>query len=99
MPIQKYDIPDPLTGERLVRYWSLIAVPVHGPAGEVAFVVQRTEDITDFLLERGVSSDAPEDARLRRRVEEVEADLYARRRSCRWPSPRRRRAAGGDQPG
>ena len=78
MPIQKYDIPDPVTGGRLVRYWSLISVPVRGPDGAMALVVQRAEDITDFLAERGVSADAPEDERLRRRVAEVEADLYAR---------------------
>lgn len=79
MPIQKYDIPDPATGGMSVRFWSLISVPVPGPDGRTALVVQRAEDITGFLSarERGLVT-GEDDEQWRRRIAEVEADLFAR---------------------
>ena len=79
MPLQRFDIPDPVTGGMTVKYWSLISVPILGPDGRCAWVVQRAEDITDFVTERErLDQVRDSDARLRRRVEEVETDLYAR---------------------
>ncbi len=77
MPVQRYDIPDVGTGTLVTRFWSLISVPVLDEQGRTALVVQRAEDITDFVDARDRAS-AGEDAAWRRRVEEVEADLYAR---------------------
>lgn len=79
MPIQKYDIPDAATGGMALRYWSLISVPVQGPDGRPALLVQRAEDITDFFAEREEGRAAVEEGEgWRRRVAEVEADLFAR---------------------
>lgn len=79
MPIQKYDIPDPERGGVVERYWSLISIPVLDDDGRTVLVAQRAEDITDYVRGRGVDTAARDDA-WRRRVEEVEADLYARAR-------------------
>jgi PAS domain S-box-containing protein len=78
MPLQKYDIPDGVGGYS-ERYWSLISVPVPGPDGTTALVVQRAEDITDFVAERNRGHAERERGRIwQRRVQEVESDLYAR---------------------
>ena len=68
MPLQKYDIPDPVGGGMVERWWSLISVPVVGPDGEVELIAQRAEDVTDWVTERESS------AELGRRVQEVGAD-------------------------
>ncbi len=78
MPVQKYDIPD-ASGGYVERYWSLISVPVLDDAGRTVLVVQRTEDVTEYVRERERRRDATQhSAELRRRTEEAEADLYAR---------------------
>jgi serine phosphatase RsbU (regulator of sigma subunit) len=79
MPLQRFDIPDPATGGMTVKYWSLISVPILGADGTCAWLVQRAEDVTDFVNERErAHADQHSDSSLRRRVEEVEMDLYAR---------------------
>ena len=78
-PVQKYDVPDTATGGRLTRFWSLISAPVLGPAGHCVLVVQRAEDITDFVTERDRGRGAAADGEhWRRRAEEVQTDLFAR---------------------
>ena len=79
MPIQKYDIPDPVHGGFTERFWSLISIPVPGPDGATRYVLQRAEDITDVVREqdRGRAAVERGDA-FERRVAEVEADLLAR---------------------
>ncbi|MCU1432006.1 MAG: Sensor phosphatase [Actinotalea sp.] len=79
MPLQKYDIPDPVNGGLVERFWSLISLPVLDDRGRTVLVAQRAEDVTDFVHERDgryVDGRAPE--RLRRRTDEVEADLFTR---------------------
>ena len=79
MPIAKYDILDPVTGELGERYWSLISAPVLDADGRTVLVLQRTEDVSAYVRER--SGQRAEPARGqdgRREVEAVEADLYAR---------------------
>ncbi|MCU1677998.1 MAG: putative sensor protein [Frankiales bacterium] len=79
MPLQKYDVPN-ATGTGMVeRYWSLISVPIVDVDGEVVLLVQRAENITDFVLEQQRGEAERERGELwRRRVEEVEGDLFAR---------------------
>ncbi|MCZ2830835.1 SpoIIE family protein phosphatase [Modestobacter sp. VKM Ac-2986] len=75
MPLQEYDIPDGAGGFSK-RFWSLISTPVLDDAGRCAYVLQRAEDITDFVREQeraGIDSSL-----LQRRVLEVESDLFAR---------------------
>ena len=79
MPIQRYDLLDPATGRYTERFWSLISVPVLDEQGRTALVLQRTEDISDYLRERDRSrSQLEQSAVWRQRVTEAEADLYAR---------------------
>jgi PAS domain S-box-containing protein len=79
MPIQRYDIPDRVHGGLVERFWSLISVPVLDDDGRTRLIVQRAEDITDFVRERQrVEADRERGREWRRRIEEVEADLFAR---------------------
>ena len=80
MPIQKYDIPMP-DGTFQERYWSPRNVPVKDADGRVALLLHRSDDITDYVREQDSARDqAAQGASLRRRIAEVEADLYARTR-------------------
>ncbi|QXG76784.1 SpoIIE family protein phosphatase [Modestobacter sp. L9-4] len=75
MPLQEYDIPDGAGGFSK-RFWSLISTPVLDGAGRCAYVLQRAEDITDFVRDQqrvGVDLSV-----LQRRILEVESDLFAR---------------------
>jgi serine phosphatase RsbU (regulator of sigma subunit) len=76
MPVQEYDIPDGHGGFSK-RFWSLISTPVLDRDGRCSYITQRAEDITDWVLEQRRAG--VEDVRTwRRRVVEVESDLYAR---------------------
>ena len=77
MPIQEYAITDPATGEVAPRHWSLISAPVLDADGRVVLVLQRTEDVTDYVRERDELRSA-DGGGWRRRAEEVQADLYLR---------------------
>ncbi|CCH89654.1 putative PAS/PAC sensor protein [Modestobacter italicus] len=76
MPVQEYDIPDGAGGYSK-RFWSLISTPVLDDAGRCTYVVQRAEDITDYVVERRRAG-VVDPTELQRRVVEVESDLYAR---------------------
>lgn len=76
MPLQKYDIPDG-SGGYVERFWSLISIPVLDAGGAVSLIVQRAEDITDFVRERDLVRGDGERL-LERRIEEVQADMYTR---------------------
>jgi serine phosphatase RsbU (regulator of sigma subunit) len=77
MPIQEYAIPRP-DGTFEQRYWSPVHVPVLDDDGRVAFLVHRTEDITDYVRLRDEARGEAD--REHRRVADVEADLYRRTR-------------------
>src|SRR4051812_28557270 len=51
MPVQEYDIPDG-SGGFVKRFWSLISVPVLDADGACRYVLQRAEDITDYVREQ-----------------------------------------------
>jgi serine phosphatase RsbU (regulator of sigma subunit) len=76
MPVQEYDIPDGRGGFSK-RFWSLISTPVLDDEGCCAYVVQRAEDITDWVVEQQRAGVVDLGA-LQRRVVQVESDLYAR---------------------
>jgi len=81
MPIQKYDIPDPTTGGMVERFWSLISIPVLDEGGKTILVVQRTEDITDYVRDRNsAEAGRQEGAQWRRRLADADADLFGRAR-------------------
>ncbi|GAA2719215.1 SpoIIE family protein phosphatase [Cellulomonas aerilata] len=79
MPLQKYDVADPSGTGMVERYWSLISVPILDAEGRVMLLVQRAENITDFMQQQGPGHAEAERTELwRRRAQEVETDLYAR---------------------
>jgi signal transduction histidine kinase/CheY-like chemotaxis protein len=57
MAVQQYDIrrPEAEGGGFEVRYWSPLNTPVFGQDGELAYIIHRVEDVTEFvrLQERG----------------------------------------------
>jgi PAS domain S-box-containing protein len=79
MELQEYDIPDGRGGFDK-RFWSLISIPVLDAAGSRRYVIQRAEDITDYILDQqvGGGEDRVHGREWHRRVLEVESDLYLR---------------------
>ncbi|MBT2489437.1 SpoIIE family protein phosphatase [Streptomyces sp. ISL-96] len=79
MGMLRYDIPVPdRPGRFEERWWSPIHTPVLRPDGEVAWVLTRVEDVTEFVrarqgIHRLVASMSPLE-------QEMEAELYARAR-------------------
>ena len=64
MAVQKYDIRRP-DGSFEERHWSPVNSPVPGPDGQVAYIIHRVEDVTDFIL-------------LKQRGTGMEAEIYQR---------------------
>ncbi|MEK0098707.1 PP2C family protein-serine/threonine phosphatase [Streptomyces sp. NPDC056121] len=77
MAVQKYDIPVPSRpGAFEERWWSPINTPVLGPDGQVAWIIHRVEDVTEFVRSRTAH---PTGGPRGKRVA-MEAELYARAR-------------------
>ncbi|HLJ53083.1 MAG TPA: PAS domain-containing protein [Rhizomicrobium sp.] len=49
MPITRFDIQTE-TGEFQARYWAITNTPVLGPDGFVAWIINRAQDVTDYVL-------------------------------------------------
>lgn len=84
MPLHKYDVLDPASGTMVERYWSLVSAPLVDESGTTRLILQRVEDVTDYVRERAEAK--AHDSRAedwRRRAEAVEADLFARMRELR----------------
>ncbi len=67
MPAFRYDIADS-TGQINERHWLMTADPVFDEDGHVRLIVQRVDDVTDFVLQRS--------SPLLSRVQVVESDLF-----------------------
>ena len=54
IPVHRLSIrrPQSLGGGADERWWSPVSAPVIGPDGRVAFVIHRTEDVTDYMTAR-----------------------------------------------
>ena len=81
MAVQKYDIrrPDSAGGGFEERYWSPVNSPVLGSAGEVAYIIHRVEDVTEFVRLKQQRIEQERLAReLRTRAEHMEAEVYLR---------------------
>ena len=84
MPLHRYDILDPATGRPEERFWSLISAPLLDERGDTVLVLQRVEDVTDYVHERQrQQAQTEERSPWRRRAEAVEADLYLRMQDLR----------------
>ena len=78
MPVQEYDIPDG-AGGFVKRFWSLISVPVLDADGRCRYLLQRAEDITDYVRQQAQDAHpAGTGKKWQRRVLEVESDLFRR---------------------
>jgi signal transduction histidine kinase/CheY-like chemotaxis protein len=75
MAIQKYDIRRPGDQDDAfeVRYWSPLNAPVIGSDGEIAFIIHRVEDVTQFMRDvHAPPGPTQSDPELRREQFEVE---------------------------
>ena len=81
MAVQKYDIrrPESEGGKFEERYWSPINTPVLGTDGQLAYIIHRVEDVTEFirLKQQGIKEHKLTEA-LQKRTEQMEADIYLR---------------------
>jgi signal transduction histidine kinase len=81
MAVQKYDIRRPASegGAFEERFWSPRNLPVFGSEGQVAAIIHRVEDVTEFvrLKERSTQQAQQSDA-LRENLERTEMELYLR---------------------
>jgi len=80
MEIQKYDIrkPEAEGGGFEERHWNLYNVPVLGPDKEVAYIIHRVEDVTEFVnlkLQRTEQQRYTEELRAQTREMETRARL------------------------
>ncbi|HEY9780290.1 MAG TPA: ATP-binding protein [Leptolyngbyaceae cyanobacterium] len=81
MVVQKYDIPRPdsVGGGFEERYWSPVSYPVFGVDGRVAYIIHRTEDVTEFVrLKQEGSEQQKLTQELQTRAEQMEAEIYSR---------------------
>ena len=81
MAVQKYDIrkPQPEGGGFEERYWSPVNAPVLGPDQEVAFIIHRVEDVTDFVRSGAESAhERRETEELRTRATQMETEVFIR---------------------
>ncbi|MEU1203250.1 SpoIIE family protein phosphatase [Streptomyces sp. NPDC005813] len=77
MSLQKYDIPVAENPEMFKeRWWSAINVPVLGPDGKVAWIIHRSEDMTDVIRARRAAQPSVSPGR----EAAMEAELYVRAR-------------------
>lgn len=90
MAVQKYDIPAPARpGEFEERWWSPTNTPVLGPDGQVAWIIHRVKDVTEFVLSHSARTRAGQALNER---EAVEAELYARARELQMVNEQLRQA-------
>ncbi len=81
MAVQKYDIrrPESEGGGFEERYWSPVNSPVMGANGEVAYIIHRVEDVTEFIrLKQAGSEQNRITDELRTRAAEMEAEIFKR---------------------
>ena len=81
MAVQKYDIPRPESegGGFEERYWSPVNTPVFGKDGQLAYIIHRVEDVTEFIrLKQQEIKEHKLTEALQKRTEQMEADIYLR---------------------
>ncbi len=81
MAVQKYDIrrPESEGGGFEERHWSPVNSPVLGADGEVAYIIHRVEDVTEFVrLKNQGSEQVRLTEELKTRAERMEAEIFRR---------------------
>jgi PAS domain S-box-containing protein len=95
MAIQKYDIRRPVAegGAFAERYWSPVNSPVIGTDGDLAFIIHRVEDVTEFVrLKQHGEQQQEETDELRRRADKMESEIFTRAQELQAVNERQRRA-------
>jgi signal transduction histidine kinase/ActR/RegA family two-component response regulator len=81
MAVQKYDVrrPEAEGGGFEERFWSPVNSPVLDEAGQVAFIIHRVEDVTDFVRLKDRERRQERETRdLRVQAERMEAEIFRR---------------------
>lgn len=68
LPFLHYPVPVPDESAIVDRYWSATHMPVRDADGQVAFVLQNTQDVTDLHRMKGEAQPGSPDAEARRRT-------------------------------
>jgi len=77
--VQRYDIPDPQSGQFLERHWRSTNKPVFDANGKITAIIHQTEDITEFIMlkRQGLVQDTLTQE-LRHRSDCITAELFQR---------------------
>ena len=81
MAVQKYDIrrPESDGGGFEERFWSPLNSPVLDAAGELAYIIHRVEDVTEFVRLKQLGGEQQKlTDELRARAERMESEVYLR---------------------
>jgi signal transduction histidine kinase/CheY-like chemotaxis protein len=81
MAVQRYDVrrPQDPDGPFEHRYWSPFNSPVLGSDGQVALIIHRVEDVTEFVqLQQAREQWQEETAALQNRTAQMESEVYLR---------------------
>ena len=81
LAVQKYDIrrPDSEGGGFEERYWSIDNSPVVGNDGEVAFIINRAEDVTEYVrLKQHRVEEHQQTVLIRPCAQQMEEEIYRR---------------------
>jgi signal transduction histidine kinase len=81
MAVQKYDIrrPESEGGGFEERYWSPVNSPVFGADQEIAYIIHRVEDVTEFIRLKQLRSEQQKlTDELQARAEQMEAEIFIR---------------------
>ena len=95
MAVQKYDIRRPAAdgGGFEERYWSPVNSPVFGADNELAFIIHRVEDVTEFVQLKQSGEEQREATKdLRKRAEQMESEIFLRAQELQNVNLRQRRA-------
>ena len=86
MAVQQYDIrrPDAEGGGFEVRHWSPLNTPVFGPDGELAYIIHRVEDVTEFVrLQQRGTQQQQRNARMEAEILQRSSELQEANRQLR----------------
>lgn len=81
MAVQKYDIrrPESEGGSFEERYWSPVNSPVFGREGEIAYIIHRVEDVTEFIRLKQLGREQHQLTQdLQSRAEKMEFEIHLR---------------------
>lgn len=86
MAVQKYDIrrPESEGGGFEERYWSPINSPVFDESGQIAYVIHRAKDVTEFVrVQQQRNEQRQLNQTLQSRTEQMEIEIYTRAQELR----------------